>query len=965
MAISFTAITSCQQFAEVPDNASGYFSATTEQATKTSLSENWSVLWQDADKITVFAGNTAPSCYMVSKGAGTASAIFEAVSTSSKGSPLSANIAVYPYDAGMTVSSDGTVTLTIPQTQQYVAGGFAPEVNVMAAATPDVSGESFAFKNLLSIIRVSLTGTDVIQKLVFSGNNGEPVCGKATVKPVFGEEPTLSFASNAGTTLTLDCGQGVELSSNPTEFILAVPPMEYANGFKVTAFSTSGKSMDLTVSGNTVLKRSKVKTAPSAEFKGQDNDGFVHFESPELEAYCIEEFDLDGDGHLSEEEASRVTSINLDNTDIEFTSLKGIEYFVNLESLYASGEYYMYDESVGYEQWRERRQKISGTVDLTKNTKLRYIGLGQHRITDLKLPKTKIITSLELCDNLLTEFDVSEYPQLNSLNISNNRLSSLDVSANPELTNLYANSNKLAEINLSCNRKLRDLNLFSNQLASIDLSANTDLSFISLGNNNISCLDLSANPELMTLYAGNNKLTEINLSRNRKLTQLDLGPNQLTSIDLSANTDLTYLYLNSNNLSYLDVSKLPKLSRLNCGYNDNLKYLILSKEQTIENIYPVRGDSWYIPETIEIIFDDEFRITPQSCEANPEGDIVEIEVLSLKGSHISSVPDWMKLLGNVTDGIRNKYTFLVDANTSGTERSGQIVICDDGGKCHAVTITQKKQEEHEATDWRETDFRHRSLIMWLTSTAYVPCPWFAEAVEIVKEEHPDKVEVIAMHEGKSTLYFDGVDLMIQRFRPSLIPMGMVDCRKEVISEPQARIAANMFFEAAQETEDNYKAVTGISFSSAINGNKLDVDVSVYAKVAEEFKIAVVLLEDGIVADQAGADQKYVHYDVPRLNLSKSMEGDSFTVSQAGTVVPLHFSGIIPDKCVKRNCRILVYIQRKYGSQKVIQTSGYGEWYVDNCVSGRAGGSVPLALDSEGTSHLGGNEDITPGTDINF
>lgn len=894
MAIAFTAITSCQQFAEVPDNASGYFSATTEQATKTSLSENWSVLWQDADKITVFAGNTAPSCYMVSKGAGTASAIFEAVSTSSKGSPLSANIAVYPYDAGMTISSDGTVTLTIPQTQQYVAGGFAPEVNVMAAATPDVSGESFAFKNLLSIIRVSLTGTDVIQKLVFSGNNGEPVCGKATVKPVFGEEPTLSFASNAGTTLTLDCGQGVELSSNPTEFILAVPPMEYANGFKVTATSTSGKSMNLTVSGNTILKRSKIKTAPAAEFKDEHNDRFVHFESPELEAYCIEEFDLDGDGRLSEKEASRVTSINLDNTDIEFTSLKGIEYFVNLESLYAPGEYYMYDESVGYEQWGERRQKISGTVDLTKNTKLSDISLSRHRITDLKLPKTQSVAYLGLYDNLLTELDISRYPELYFLNISNNRLSSLDVSANPELQYLYAGNNQLTEIDLSCNRKLIQLELFSNQLASIDLSSNTNLSYLNLAFNNISCLD---------------------------------------------------------------VSKLPKLNSLECSYIYGLKYLIVTRKQPIEN--------YSIPETTEIVFDDEFRITPQNCEANLEGDVIEIEVLSLRGSQISSVPDWVKLLGSAADGILNKFSFLVEANTSGTERSGHIVICDGGGECHSVAITQKNQAGHEVLDWRDADFHHRSLIMWLASTSYSVCTWFADAVEIAKKEHSDKIEVIAMHEGKSSLYFEGVDLMINRFRPPVIPMGMVDCRKEVRSEPIDRTAANMLFEAAQETENNYKAVTGISFNSAINGNTLDVDVSVYAKVAEEFKIAVVLLEDGIVADQAGIGPGYIHYDVPRLNLSSSMEGDSFTVSQAGTVVPLHFSGIIPDKCVKRNCRILVYIQRKYGSQKVIQTSGYGEWYVDNCVSGRVGGSVPLALGSDGTSNMGGNEDITPGTDINF
>ena len=296
----------------------------------------------------------------------------------------------------------------------------------------------------------------------------------------------------------------------------------------------------------------------------------------------------------------------------------------------------------------------------------------------------------------------------------------------------------------------------------------------------------------------------------------------------------------------------------------------------------------------------------------------------------------------------------VTAKTAGT--ATVTVTTRDGEKTAVCVVT---------VGWREVDFHHRSLIMWLASTAYSVCTWMAEAVKIVKEEHSDKIEAIAMHEKSSSLYFDGVNLMISRFQPDRIPMALLDCRKEVICEPQERIAANMLFEAAQETEDNYKAVTGISFNSAINGNTLDVDVSVYAKVAEDFKIAVVLLEDGIVANQDGVGPRYVHYDVPRLNLSSSMEGDPFTVSQAGTVVPLHFSGIIPDKCVKRNCRVLVYIQRKYGSQKVIQTRGYGEWYVDNCVSGRAGSSVPLVLDSGGSEYLGGNEDITSGDDINF
>lgn len=901
---ALAAVSSCQRFDEPISAVPGEFRATTEQpSTKTSLGEDWSVLWQDSDSIAVFEGNTALSCYKVTKGAGTPSAIFSVVSSSTHGSPLQSNVAVYPYDDNMTISTDGTVMLTIPSAQKYKDGGFASGTNLMVASTPDVEGKSFAFKNVLSIVRVNLTGSDVIRTLEFSGNNNEPVCGKATIKPVFGEEPALSFSSGAGTKLTLDCGEGVQLSSSePTCFYLEVPAMEYLKGFKVVATAANGKSMTMTVSEKTVLKRSKVKTASATGFKGEFNDGFVHLESPELEAYCIEEFDLDGDGRLSEKEASKVTSINLDYIGIDVTSLNGIEYFVNLQELKIQGGYYMFDERDNISYWIERGQMISGTVDLSKNTKLRVISFRLNQVNDLILPKTQTVSYIDLYGSIkLRSIDLSQYPNLYSLDLGGSELSSLDVSANPELEFLCVSASQLTEIDLSCNRKLRTL---------------------------------------------------------------DLTSNRLTNIDLSVNTKLSDVALSFNNLSYLDVSKLPDLRYLGCGNNSNLKYLVISREQNINNIYPVRGDSWYIPETTEIVFDDEFRITPQNCEADPGGDIVEIEVLSLNGSHISSVPDWVKLLGNETDGILNRFSFLVDANTSGAERSAQIVICDDGGKCHSAAITQKKQEEHEEQDWRETDFYHRSLIMRFTGTWCGYCPWMAEAIEIAKDEHPEKIEAISMHDSGSTLYFNGVDLMIQRFGISAFPTGVVDCRREVNNEAISTTAKNLF-QAVQETENNYKAVTGISFSSAINGNTLDVDVSVYAKAAEEFKIAVVLLEDGIVADQAGADPGYIHYDVPRLNLSSSMEGDSFTVSQANSVVPLHFSGIIPDKCVKKNCRVLVYIQRKYGSQKIVRTSGYGDWYVDNCVSGRAGGSVSLALGSDGSSHLGGNEDITPGDDIDF
>ena len=65
----------------------------------------------------------------------------------------------------------------------------------------------------------------------------------------------------------------------------------------------------------------------------------------------------------------------------------------------------------------------------------------------------------------------------------------------------------------------------------------------------------------------------------------------------------------------------------------------------------------------------------------------------------------MKLLGTATDGIMTRFSFLVDANNSGAERSAQIVICDNGGSCHSATIIQKKH-----TAWYLKGFRGASKL---------------------------------------------------------------------------------------------------------------------------------------------------------------------------------------------------------------------------------------------------------------
>ena len=118
-------------------------------------------------------------------------------------------------------------------------------------------------------------------------------------------------------------------------------------------------------------------------------------EDVEFMRYCYEKFDINGDKILSESEAKAIRAVNIDSKQ-NIYSVKGIEYFVNLESFQA------------YNAIELR------TLDLSKNTNLRTIKEQAlykcHGLESVILPST--ITTLE-------DDAFHECPTLSSINIPN------------------------------------------------------------------------------------------------------------------------------------------------------------------------------------------------------------------------------------------------------------------------------------------------------------------------------------------------------------------------------------------------------------------------------------------------------------------------------------------------------------------------------------------------------------------
>ena len=60
----------------------------------------------------------------------------------------------------------------------------------------------------------------------------------------------------------------------------------------------------------------------------------------------------------------------------------------------------------------------------------------------------------------------------------------------------------------------------------------------------------------------------------------------------------------------------------------------------------------------------------------------------------------------------------------------------------------------------------------------------------------------------------------------------------------------------------------------------------------------------------------------------SITGDAFNAG-AGEEKSFEFSCTIPDGYVKENLEVVAYVQRPFGTQTVIQSGDYGDYYVDN------------------------------------
>ena len=281
------------------------------------------VLWSAEDEIKILTSghrvaDGTGTKMTLSEGAGSSEGVFEGkVPVLPEGCKL--YYAVYPYSLeasigmpegqswedvvaqpegeweGITLAN--TVVIPLPSVQKYAPHSFGKDYSPALAVTDDVTSDDaeLRFKNVCGLLQLNFTGNVTVGKIVIEDNARNPLWGTVIMQYRRREEPfwdqiILDLRHAEGLTddkakkhvLTLDCGEGVLLTDEPTDFYFAIPLLKYhevtgsveehvaplSSGFTVKVYGVDGEELYTKHTDvNNSIVRSKIRQMPVVDIR--------------------------------------------------------------------------------------------------------------------------------------------------------------------------------------------------------------------------------------------------------------------------------------------------------------------------------------------------------------------------------------------------------------------------------------------------------------------------------------------------------------------------------------------------------------------------------------------------------------------------------------------------------------------------------------------------------------------------
>ncbi len=243
--------------------------------TRIQLNEETKTVWTSGDAVSVFYRTDGNSKWIYEGETGARSANLSQSIENTGSAEFDNVVVVYPYSYYHSINSEGTiVAATILSDQSYLENSYGVGSNLMVAMS---STSNFNLKNVCGWLKLQLTGDgEVVEEVIFSGNNGEQVAGTVYVNAA---DATIALAEDEADikrSVSVKCSEGVELSAEPKAFYISLPPQTFDNGITVNVLCQDGSRMvksssrALTVERNYIVPMEEVGYTPEPFYVTSD-----------------------------------------------------------------------------------------------------------------------------------------------------------------------------------------------------------------------------------------------------------------------------------------------------------------------------------------------------------------------------------------------------------------------------------------------------------------------------------------------------------------------------------------------------------------------------------------------------------------------------------------------------------------------------------------------------------------------
>jgi len=287
-----------------------------------------------------------------------------------------------------------------------------------------------------------------------------------------------------------------------------------------------------------------------------------------------------------------------------------------------------------------------------------------------------------------------------------------------------------------------------------------------------------------------------------------------------------------------------------------------------------------------------------------------LPVLSCVGQKDDPVPE-LRLLAdltvlNVTAGECATFTVLSGAEdvtayatirnvTEGTDLEGPVFTPADAGEWTFVaTLDGEESEPLTITAIviaeEGKDFFRRSLVLDFTGTWCVNCPKMEAAIEATMEARPGRVIPVSVHcMSVDPMYVKPLsDNLVNQFSIKAYPSAIVDLDPESLITTASAELLQSHIDRLLEARG---PAAGLRMESTLDGENYTLTAGMKAVRDGDYTLALLVLEDGIVASQTGGTKDYVHNNV----LRSWTEGDPKKGLKEGDTADFTFTGTVAEK----------------------------------------------------------------------